>query len=109
MTFYGEFLVKKSDRHPPDAPKEIRRTTTTKMEADCNMILSQYNFQYKVKEKQVEVISSILKKQDTFAFLSTSCGKSTCHVLPPLNLDKVRINIDPVPKRLPVNTSTQLK
>ena len=73
------------------------------MEAECNALLSHYNFQYKIKDKQLEVISSVLKQQDTFAVLPTGYGKSICYVLPPLILDKVKINVyGPVPNRLPV-------
>ena len=63
------------------------------MEAECNALLSLYNFQFKIKEKQLQLISSVLKQQDTFAVLPTGYGKSTCYVLPPLILEKVKINI----------------
>ena len=63
------------------------------MEAECNALLPHYNFQLKIKEKQLQVISSVLKQQDTFVVLPTGYGKSTCYVLPPLILDKIKINI----------------
>ena len=63
------------------------------MEAECHALLSHYNFQFKIKEKQLQVISSVLKQQDTSAVLSTGYGKSTCYVLPPLILNKIKINI----------------
>ena len=73
------------------------------MEAECNALLSHYNFQFKIKDKQLQVISSVLKQQDTFAVLPTGYGNSICYVLPPLILDKVKINVyGPVPNRLPV-------
>ena len=63
------------------------------MEAKCNALCSHYDFQFKIKEKQLQVISSVLKQQDTFEVLPTDYDKSTCYVLPPLILDKGKMNI----------------
>ena len=46
--------------------------------------------------------SVFLKQQDTFADLPTGYCKSTCHVLPPLILDKVKINIVQVMDQFPI-------
>ena len=71
------------------------------MEAACNALLSHYNIQFKIKEKQLQVIV-FLKQQDTFSVLPSGYGKRTCYMLPPLILDKVKIDIVQFPNRLPV-------
>ena len=43
-----------------------------------------YNFNYVLKEKQIEVIENIIAGNDTFAMLPTGFGKSVCYILPPL-------------------------
>ncbi len=48
-----------------------------------------YNFNYVLKEKQIEVIENIIAGNDTFAMLPTGFGKSVCYILPPLILDVV--------------------
>ena len=69
----------------------IRPKATMPIEKECNAILAEKNFDYKIKPKQSDVISSLLKKNDTFAVLATGYGKSICYVLPPLIMDKVNI------------------
>ena len=59
------------------------------LEEDCNAILASRNFSFKVKAKQLDVVSSVLNENDTFAVLATGYGKSICYVLPPLIMDKV--------------------
>ena len=73
------------------------------MEAECNELLPHYYFQFKIKEKQLQVINSVLKQQDTFAVLPTGCGKSTCYVFPPLILDKIKINIVQFMDQFPIS------
>ena len=46
--------------------------------------------------------SVFLKQQDTFAVLPTGYCKSVCYVLPPLILDKVKINIVQVMDQFPI-------
>ena len=47
------------------------------------------NFNFVIKNKQLEIIESILQGNDTFAVLPTGYGKTVCYVLPPLFMDKV--------------------
>ena len=73
------------------------------MEAECNALLPHYNFQFKIKEKQLQAISSVLKQQDTFAVLLTGYDERTCYVLPPLILDKIKINIVQFMDQFPIS------
>lgn len=50
----------------------------------------------KLKSKQVKVIDSILKGNDTIALLTTGYGKSLTYLLPALHLDKLVIIISPL-------------
>lgn len=61
------------------------------LEEECNAILAARNFPFKIKPKQLDVISSVVNRNDTFAVLATGYGKSICYVLPPLIMDKVGV------------------
>ena len=44
---------------------------------------------FKLKDKQYDVVQSILNGEDTVGILPTGYGKSLCYFIPPLILDKV--------------------
>lgn len=59
-------------------------------------ILKKYWGFDKLRNKQVKVINSILKGNDTIALLTTGYGKSLCYLLPALYLKKTVIIISPL-------------
>ena len=56
---------------------------------ECNGILAEHLYDFKFKDKQYDVVLSILNGRDTIGLLPTGYGKSLCYFVPPLLLDKV--------------------
>jgi ATP-dependent DNA helicase RecQ len=60
------------------------------MENDIKRILQDKHFHLQLKSEQKEIIQNVLERKDSMAVLPTGFGKSMCHVLSSLILDKVR-------------------
>jgi ATP-dependent DNA helicase RecQ len=60
------------------------------MENDIKRILQDKHFHLQLKSEQKEIIQNVLERKDSMAVLPTCFGKSMCHVLSSLILDKVR-------------------
>ena len=53
---------------------------------EIQLIMKKYGFEFDIKEKQEEAVTSVIAGKDTFVSLPTGFGKSLCYILPPLLL-----------------------
>ena len=67
-----------------------------KVEQNLNSILKRYWGYDTFRAKQLEVIESIVNKQDTLALLPTAGGKSACFQVPAIHLDGVCLVVSPL-------------
>ena len=61
-----------------------------------NKILYEYFGYEKLKDKQEEIVNSIINKNDTIGILATGYGKSICYQLPYLITKKSVLVISPL-------------
>ena len=59
-------------------------------------ILQKYWSYENFRPKQLEIISAVINKQDTFALLPTGGGKSICYQIPALLQEGIAVVISPL-------------
>lgn len=55
-------------------------------------VLTNHNFDIKLKTEQIETISAVLEGKDVFAQLPTGYGKSLIYTLLPLLMDEIHVS-----------------
>ena len=59
---------------------------------DCfDKLKDEFQFNFKLKERQIEIVAAILEGNDVFVNLATNFGKSLTYILPPLLMKEVSL------------------